>query len=82
MEVKNIWSVFEVERTKMDSLETYKERIFYYGDFSNHDLSKDSRFMEFKNRRKQVVFIGLIDNPDFPIQYPLKTIDNQIIDKL
>jgi len=39
--------------------------VYYAGDLSSIDLSKDSRFCEVKNRRKQAEFIGLFDKPDF-----------------
>jgi hypothetical protein len=66
----------------MDCLSTYKERLFYHGNFFNYDLSRYFRFMEFRSRRKQASFIGLIESPVFLIEYSLKTKDKQIINKL
>lgn len=53
----SIWSEFEACYNKEG--EWIKQRVFYFGDWSNADFKNDWRFKEVKEKRKQLVYKGL-----------------------
>jgi hypothetical protein len=46
------------------------------GDLSNIDLTTDWRFCDVKGKRRNCIFLGFIDNPEFPLKEPIKTYRN------
>lgn len=59
---KQVYSQFECEKLVVinDKKEWVKENVYYHGDLSNIDLTRDWRFCEVKDKRKQLKFIGLV----------------------
>lgn len=87
--VKIIWSVFICHRPVQKDLrpvfgiETHwvPDISFYMGDLSQQDLKNDWRWCEVKDKRTQAEFIGLCEDPVFPIAFPLVLTNGKIIDK-
>lgn len=72
------WSVFNTEYF----IEVKKELVWkkitrlFMGDLSNVDMTTDYRFHDVAGKRKKCKFLGLIDNPEFPLKTPIKTYRN------
>lgn len=83
-----MWSVFIVFRLVERDLSPVfgkekhwmPELTFYMGDWSTADFKNDWRFKEVKDKRKELVFMGLCENPEFPIKYPLQLLNGKVID--
>jgi hypothetical protein len=69
-----VWSVFSIE-VKEQLTWTTHTRLFM-GDLSNIDLTTDWRFCDVKGKRRNCIFLGFIDNPEFPLKEPIKTYRN------
>jgi hypothetical protein len=78
---KQLYSVFEKTYFVNDKWITVLS--FYYGDLSNVDLKTDWRFKEVPNKRKQNVFLGLVeltneDNKN-PFLFPMTLKNGKVI---
>ncbi len=70
--MKEIWSVFS--RDMKDEKETTltNKITLYKGDLSGVILEDDWRFKTVKGKRENTKFLGLIADPVFPLEFPLK----------
>lgn len=55
------------------------EYQFYYVDLKQVNLSEDIRFKEINGKRKKSILIGVVDDLEFPVKYPIKLEDGNII---
>ena len=75
---KVTWSVFSCEYfIEVKKALVWKKHTFLYmGDLSNVDMTTDWRFSNVEGKRRKCEFLGLIDNPEFPLEEPIKTYKN------
>ena len=73
-----VWSVFSAEYfiEVKKQLVWKKQTFLYMGDLSNVDMATDWRFHDVKGKRKNCTFLGLINNPEFPLKEPIETYRN------
>lgn len=72
------WSVFSAEYFSEVKKElVWKKHTFLYmDDLSNVDMTTDWRFKNVEGKRRKCEFLGLIDNPEFPLEEPIRTYKN------
>ena len=72
------WSVFSAEYFSEVKKELMwrKKTFLYMGDLSNVDMTTDWRFSDVEGKRRKCAFLGLIDNPEFPLKEPIETYRN------
>jgi len=58
------------------------EYNFYNMDLSTIVMSDDWRFNEIPNRRKESIFLGIITDPKFPLEYPIYLDNGKVLDKI
>lgn len=78
----NQYSIFLNEKRvdRNNTLTWVKELMFYCGDLT--DLNEnDWRICEVPGKRKKVKFLGLSENLNFPIEYPIKLTNGLTIEK-
>lgn len=57
------------------------ELNFYAGDLSDADFAKDDRFKEVPKRRKQVEFLGIVNNFTFPMPDIITLTNGKVINR-
>lgn len=74
-------TIFETNHLVFNGIknEWIKHLAIFNGDLTSIDLTIDSRFCYVKNKREQYKFLGTIDSISFPIEFPITTIEGNII---
>jgi hypothetical protein len=72
------WSVFSCEYfiEVKKALVWKKHTRLFMGDLTETDLTTDSRFYNVEGKRRNSKFLGLVDDPKFPLKVPIKTYRN------
>jgi hypothetical protein len=75
---KVTWSVFSCESfiEVKKALVWKKHTRLFMGDLSNVDMTTDWRFHDVQGKRRNCEFLGLTDDPEFPLELPIKTYRN------
>ena len=72
--INTTWSVFNTLYLEKDKW-VQRTRL-YMGDLTKVNITSDWRFNDVEGKRKDCEFLGLIDNPKFPLVLPIKTYKN------
>jgi hypothetical protein len=84
MNLKNkTYSVFLNEKfvEKDKKLIWIKEHIFYHGDLSKLN-DDDWRIREVPKKRKKSIFLGIVQNLEFPVKYPIQLSNGDLIGEI